>query len=137
MTFQTETLTEESSTELFEQNPEVAAMLWHMNSGSDRFEMVDQLIALDPTSDEFRETMDKLLELIQAEALTDCEKDSLVSTFHKAQGRGGTNPLFLIHQTVTFQLFLHPTTVPFDVCSLWAPRLCHCAPIQRDAFSRS
>ena len=104
ITFQTETLNDDLNTDSFEQDPEVATMLWPMNSGSDRFEEVDYLLTLDPLSQEFLEVKRSLADQVKSEALTNTEKNELIETFYKAQGRGGYNGQASIRQPSKFPL---------------------------------
>jgi hypothetical protein len=69
----------------FEQNPEVAAMLWHFNSGFYRFNGIDNLTQDDP------DLMQKLTDKVLAEKLTKEEQDILINDYLHGMGRGGYN----------------------------------------------
>ena len=69
----------------FEQDVERAVMLWYLNSGSLRFDDVDNL------SDEklHKESLEHLREEIRNELLEPDELEDLIRKFYEAQGRGG------------------------------------------------
>ena len=75
----------DSNFQAFEQNPEVAAMLWHVNSGFNQFNGVENLTEDDP------QLKQKVVEEILAQKLSNEEKDALINDYLHAMGRGGYN----------------------------------------------
>jgi hypothetical protein len=81
--FSTSKMVPDSNFNAFEQNPEVAAMLWHFNSGFQRFNGIENLTKDDP--DLHRKIKGEVL----AEKLSNEEKNCLINDYLHAMGRGG------------------------------------------------
>jgi hypothetical protein len=82
--FSTTKLTKQSHFEAFEQNEEVACMLWHINSGFHRFSQLEDL-----QGEGGKEAMRSLLDEIHSEKLDPDKKNAMMEAFLQAQGRGG------------------------------------------------
>jgi hypothetical protein len=82
--FSTTKLTEQSHFEAFEQNKEVACMLWHINSGFHRLSQLEDL-----QGEGGKEAMRSLLDDIHSEKLDPDENNAMIEAFLQAQGRGG------------------------------------------------
>jgi hypothetical protein len=73
----------------FEQNPQTAAMLFHMNSGGNLFSDLDWLGEEGHSDKEIDEAICRLMAEVDSMLLSDSEKDLLMQKFFIAQGRGG------------------------------------------------
>ncbi|CAB9516444.1 helicase PIF1 [Seminavis robusta] len=85
----------------FEMNPETSALLYHLNSGHQKFRTIDDILAylsrnqgFQPveTPLELREMMDKLKAEIADEMLTEQEQEDIVEKFLLHQGRASCKP---------------------------------------------
>jgi hypothetical protein len=81
--FSTTKLTEQSHFEAFEQNKEVACMLWHISSGFHRFSQLEDL-----QGEGGKEAMRSLLDDIHSEKLDPDKINAMIEAFLQAQGRG-------------------------------------------------
>jgi hypothetical protein len=130
--FATTELTKNSHMDNFEQKPEVAVMMWHRNSGMDRFEEIDNLLELAADSDEFKKSRDKLIQEIQGEALDQDQKHKLVQDFCSRQGCGG-------YEGVSISNGLHHNTAesfdcPILTCSACGMRDCNVEEGENNTF---
>ena len=73
----------------FESNPEIAALLWHLNSGTNRFKSIDRIANSKPEDAGYKGCLKQLLGEISAEALTAQEKHDLSEEYYTAMGQGG------------------------------------------------
>jgi hypothetical protein len=73
----------------FEQYPQTAAMLFHMNSGGNLFSDLDWLGEEGHSDEEVDKAIWKLMDEVDGMLLSDSEKDLLMQKFFIAQGRGG------------------------------------------------
>ena len=73
----------------FEQNPETAVMLYHMNSGNNKFEALDDLDFEAGSETWDPETVQRLIKEIQDEVPTKAEQAEMLKNYFQAQGRGG------------------------------------------------
>ena len=101
-------LTDALTTANFEHNPEIAAMLWHINSGTDRFSQVDTLELLDSTDPNHNSVKQSLLQDIKHQAVSFQEKHNLATKFYQAQGHGGYGNSF--HECYNRAITVHGCT---------------------------
>ena len=66
-----------------------AALLWHSNSGTDRFAKMDLLNATAPDDPAYNRIKEELVKEIRDERLSYGEKHNLASQYYAAAGRGG------------------------------------------------
>jgi hypothetical protein len=78
--FSTLEMVQDSNFHAFEQNPEVAAMLWHVNSGFYRFNGIENLTEDDP------DLKQKVIDEVLAEKLSNVEKEALINDYLYAMG---------------------------------------------------
>jgi hypothetical protein len=71
----------------FEQNPEDAAMMYHLNSGVLRFQQVETLQKSDEGSEQYNIAYERLCEEIREQNLSDEETDHLIKKFYNSIGR--------------------------------------------------
>ena len=80
--FSSITIANPESLSNFEQDPQIAALLWHLNSGTDRFSSIDSLQHLDPNSEEYKRAELNLKQEIRDECLSPQETHDLLEEYY-------------------------------------------------------